>query len=241
MDVATLQRRLMALGLDTSGEDGIFGPRTRAAVLKALTDGPDWKLEQSDVEAAAAELRLPPALVWAVYDVESTGASFIEGRPTILFEPHRFSRATDHRYDATHPRISSLRWNRRLYPGSQSGRWEQLLDAVALDVDAGFASASYGGFQILGENHLVCGAATPWSFAWQQAQTESDQLNAFLFFISSKRVDDRKLVDWLRGGRFDRFAEGYNGTAYRENQYDLRLARAAQRRGVTDPSKERRA
>ena len=157
--------------------------------------------------------------------MESTGSAFIEGRPTILFEPHRFSKATGHRYDASHPRLSSRFWNKALYPKGQAARYQQLVDAVALDVDAGFASASYGGFQILGENYAVCGAPDPWAFAWRQAQTEGDQLEAFAMF-----VEGNGLKGALQRGDWAAFAKGYNGTAYRANRYDERLRAAYQRR-----------
>lgn len=228
MDVATLQRRLTAHACYSGAIDGDYGPMTRAAVLKAMTDGPDHKLTAHDVTSAAVRLDVDAAKVWTVWDVEASASPFIAGRPTILFEPHRFSKATGHRFDASHPRISSRKWNKRLYPGSQSGRWEQLLDAVGLDVDAGFASASYGGFQILGENFAVCGATSPWSFAWRQAQTEGDQLEAFVLF-----VEERGLKGPLQRGDWAAFARGYNGTGYRANRYDERLAAAyAQRRAA---------
>ncbi|KTF70685.1 N-acetylmuramidase family protein [Sphingomonas sp. HT-1] len=225
MDMTTLRRRLVALGYQPSAEGAPFGAADRAAILSALTDGPDYKLGADDIEDAADQLRVDPAAIWAVWDVEASGAAFTDGRPTILFEPHRFSRATGHRYDASHPAISSRNWNRKLYPARQVGRWGQLLDAVALDVDAGFASASYGGFQILGENHAICGAVTPWAFAWQQSQTEADQLAAFLRFVEGKG-----LAAALRRHDWAAFAKGYNGTAFRENRYDERLAAAYARR-----------
>lgn len=222
-----LQRRLARLGHYEGAIDGIFGPRSKSAVIATLTDGPDHPLTAHDVVEAAARLKVEPAKVWTVYDVEASGSAFISGRPTILFEPHRFSRATGHRYDASHPRLSSRSWNRTLYPVGQAARYQQLVDAVALDVDAGFASASYGGFQILGENFAVCGAPDPWSFAWRQAQTEGDQLEAFVLFI-----EGRGLASALRRGDWAAFAKGYNGTAYRANKYDERLAAAYDRRKV---------
>lgn len=227
MDVATLQRRLVALGLAPGDVDGVWGPKTRSAVLKALTDGPDYKLTEEDIAGGAARLAVDDAKIWTVWDVEAAASPFIDGRPTILFEPHRFSRATGHRFDKSHPRLSSRAWNKSLYPGSQARRWEQLLDAVGLDVDAGFASASYGGFQILGENFAVCGAPSPWSFAWRQAQTEGDQLEAFILF-----VEGNGLKRALQRGDWAAFAKGYNGTAYRVNRYDERLAQAYARRSA---------
>ena len=73
----------------------------------------------------------------------------------------------------------------------------------------------------------MCAAATSWSFAWQQSQTEGDQLAAFVMFVEGrglKRALQRR--DWAA------FAKGYNGTAYRENRYDERLAAAYARRAA---------
>lgn len=221
MNHAGLQERLNELGADLK-IDGAFGPITRAATLKALTDGPDYRITDADVQAAADELQVSPIKVWVLHDVESTGNPFTNGRPTILPEPHRFSRATGHRYDSSHPKISSRTWNRNLYPVGQNARWDMLLDMVALNVDAGFASASYGGFQILGENCLRCGASSPWAFAWRQSQTEADQLAAFVAFIKS----DGTLWNALKRGAWATVARLYNGTAYAANKYDVRLAQA---------------
>ncbi|RSV44427.1 DUF3380 domain-containing protein [Sphingomonas sp. ABOLE] len=225
MDMTTLRRRLVALGYQPAAEGMPFGAADREAILAALKDGPDYELDEHDIEDVADQLKVDPATVWAVWDVEASGTPFIDGRPTILFEPHRFSRATGHRFDASHPTISSRTWNRKLYPGSQIGRWQQLLEAVSLDVDAGFASASYGGFQILGENYEICGAISPWAFALQQSQTEADQLAAFLKF-----VEGRGLAAALRARDWAKFAAGYNGTAFALNAYDTRLAAAYAKR-----------
>ena len=225
MNHKQLQQRLAALGHYDGAIDGIFGPKSKGAVIAALTNGPDYPLTDHDVAHAAASLGVDPAKVWAVYEVESSGSPFIDGRPTILFEPHRFAKATGQRYNASHPNLSSRFWNKALYPRGQAARYQQLVDAVALDVDAGFASASYGGFQILGENYAVCDAADPWSFAWRQAQTEGDQLYAFTLF-----VEGNGLKGALQRGDWAGFAKGYNGTAFRANKYDERLAAAYARR-----------
>ena len=225
MDHFDLQRSLARMGYYQGKIDGIYGPMERTAVLSALTDGPDYELTGADVLRAGRSMQVEPAKIWAVWDVEAAGDAFVNGRPTILFEPHRFSRATGGEFDKSHPRISSAKWNRKLYPASQDGRYAQLLDAVGLDVDAGFASASYGGFQILGENYAICDAASPWAFAWRQAQTEGDQLDAFCRFVTRNG-----LLPALRAGDWSAFAAGYNGTAFRQNSYDTKLAQAYARR-----------
>jgi len=219
MNVLQLQTSLQELGCYMGPLDGKPGQLTKDAIFAALTNGPDYLLEVADAEEAARELRVDTASVWTLYDTESSGQSFIEGRPAILFEPHRFSRATGHRYDASNPRISYRNWDRSKYPRSQQARYDQLVEAVCLDVDAGFASCSYGGFQILGENFKRCDAVSPWAFAWRQAQTEADQLYAFIKFVSSDAV----LLKAIRAKDWDKVAERYNGTGWRLNDYGNKL------------------
>lgn len=225
MDVATLQRRMVALGYPLM-IDGQYGPRTRAAVLAALTDPPDTPVVAADIVGLAEQWEVEPAALWAVRDVEAAGAGFFDGRPKLLFEPHRFSRATAHRFDAQHPNVSYRSWDRTRYPGTQRARYEQLLDAVALDVDAGFASASYGAFQILGENWKVCAEESPLDFALSEARGELGQLRHFTRFCASNC-----LVPPLRRKDWATFARGYNGTAYKVNRYDEKLAAAYRARG----------
>ncbi len=224
MDVAALQTRLVSCGYSIR-IDGDYGPATRAALLAAMTDPPDRRISPNDVTMVAASWSVDPAAVWAVRDVEASGSPFIDGRPTILFEPHRFSRSTGRRFDASHPRVSYRAWDPSRYPGSQLLRYGQLLDAIGLDVDAGFASASYGAFQVLGENYRACGERDPFAFALAEAQGEDRQLQHFARFVESKG-----LVPALRRGDWAAFALGYNGTAYRVNRYDDRLAKAFNKR-----------
>ena len=220
MDIAMLQRRLVARGYALS-IDGAYGPKTRAAVLAAMTDPVDRAITDADVKALAESWQVEPATIYAVREVEASGAPFIAGRPPILFEPHRFSRATGRRYDGSHPSFSYRDWNPKKYPASQDARYGQLLDAIALDPDAAFASASYGAFQILGENFEVCQETDPCAFAFAEAMGEDAQLKHFARFCASNQ-----LVPALRRHDWATFAKGYNGTAYKANRYDERLAAA---------------
>lgn len=225
MDIASLQRRLVACGYPLA-IDGAYGPKTRAAVLAALTDPADTPIQAADIKGLAEQWDIDPAALWAVRDVEASGAAFEAGRPKILFEPHRFSRATGHRFDESHPWISYRSWDKRRYPRTQDARYEQLLDAIGLDVDAGFASASYGAFQILGENWRLCGEDSPFDFALTEARGELGQLRHFTRFCAGAG-----LVPALRRKDWAAFARGYNGTAYKANRYDTRLAAAYRARG----------
>ena len=224
MNAKELQLALNKVGYKIAA-DGIFGPASRKALLDAITDGPDTPLSNQDVKDAADLLNVNTAKVWTVWDVEASGDPFIGGRPTILFEPHVFSRLTAHKYDASHPKISSRSWNKKLYPGSQEGRYNQLLQATTLNVDAGLSSASYGGFQILGSNFKVCGYSSPWEFVYSQSRNERNQLIAFVNFVKGNNLDRA-----LQKGDWAAFARGYNGTAYKQNKYDQRLAAAYAKR-----------
>lgn len=219
MSLKSLQLRLAELGYEPGAADGIWGPKTERAVIRAMTEGPDTPLTDADFVASAGRLGCPVSHIRAVSMVESTGRAFIDGRPAILFERHRFSRATGGRFDRSHPAISWPTWEPRSYPASQTARYGQLVAAVGLDVDAGFASASYGRFQILGENFAACGHQSPFAFALAMAQGEPEQLLAFERFIVS-----RGLLRALQRGDWATFARGYNGTAYKKNRYDAKLA-----------------
>lgn len=224
MNHAELQDRLIGSGRMApipTAQRGIYGPKTQAAVMLAMTDGPDTKLSDADFAHAATLLQVPVARIKAVKAVEASGQGFsADGRPIILFEPHRFSRATKGRFDRIAPSVSYPTWDRSKYPKTQDGRYAQLVQAVGLDVDAGFASASYGLFQILGENYRVCGYDSPFDFAVSQARDERWQLTSFASFLRASPA----MLDALRRGDWAEFARRYNGPAYRENHYDVRLA-----------------
>jgi hypothetical protein len=225
MTAKELQQKLADLGVYKGAVDGKFGPASKAALLLAFTDGVDAKLTHTDVEMAAKALGVNAAKIWTVWDVEASANPFIDGRPTILFEPHVFSRLTDHKFDASDPDISSRKWNKKLYAGSQMGRYNQLLKATALDADAGLSAASYGGFQILGSNFKVCGYDSPWDFVYSQSRGEKEQLLAFIGFVTGNGLKSA-----LQKGDWAAFAKGYNGSAYRENKYDEKLAAAYAKR-----------
>jgi hypothetical protein len=222
-DLSNLQLYLKDTGRYTGLVDGKYGGITKQAILTAMEDGPDTELTAKNYADCANRLGVKAAYIYAFAEVEANGAGFENHVPKILFEPHIFSKLTQHKFDATNPRISHPKWSRD-YPPRIDDRYAQLLEAVGLDAWAAFASASYGKFQILGENHALCGFDTPWSFAFAQAYDENTQLKAFENFIRKAGI-----LPALKLGLWETVASEYNGTSYRSNRYDEKLQAAAKR------------
>lgn len=208
MTLSEVQAELARAGLYTARVDGLWGPRTEAAMQQALT-GSGARLTAADVQEAADLLRCTPAHVWAVCDVEAgPGGGFDKAtkRPLILYEPHIFSRLTKRRFDASHPEVSYREWRTRPYPKGQGERYEQLFTAMKLDPGAALESASWGLFQIMGMNSALCGYSDPLSFARDHAKGEREHLVAFCRFMGA-----RGIADDLRRGDWDAVARVYNG------------------------------
>lgn len=182
-------------------------------------------LGAQDYADAATALGCDVATVKAVRDVESNGKGFgADGRPIILFEPHIFSRLTQHRFDDTHGGVSYSKWGAKPYPAGQGARWEQLQYAAKLDAPAAYQSASYGLFQIMGFNFKACGYASVEAFFHAMHLNEREHLMAFVAFVKTNNLDGA-----LRVRLWDAFAKGYNGTSYAKHGYHTKLAAAYDR------------
>lgn len=224
MTAADLQAELRRLGTYAGAVDGRFGPLSRAALIAALEAGPDTPTGPEDWRRAAVALGVDVPTIRAVAAVEAAGAGFEAGKPKILPEPHRFHRLTGGRFGGTHPELSYASWGFRPYPRAAAERYERLARMVALDVDAGLKAVSWGAFQILGENHALCGYLTPWAMALDLSLTEGDQVDAFVSFVKARGLDKA-----LRARDWTAFARGYNGPAFRANRYDEKLRAAYDR------------
>lgn len=180
--------------------------------------GPATGLDDTAIEAAAAAIGCEVAAVRAVIDVESRGGFLADGRPKILFERHYFSRLTKRRYDSSHPHIANPAWG-----GYKGGalEYERLGEAIRLDRDAALRSASWGAFQIMGDNCTLCGFASAEDFVAAMVSGAPAQLDAFVTFIRRTGLSDELVrADWAG------FARRYNGPAYKANKYDEELGAA---------------
>lgn len=200
---------------------------------------------------AAKMLGVKESYVRAIAEVESAGASFLkDGRVKILFERHKFykylkealKKPEVRKHVAQHLGIpeptgvgagdslliliaakyenicSSKRGG---YKGNEA-EWGRLNLAMDLDVEAAAMSASYGGYQLMGFNYHYCGYKTAKEMMIDLAKSESKQFLAAITFIKN----NPHIHNALKKGDWAKFAEGYNGPSYKENQYDVKLSKA---------------
>lgn len=146
-------------------------------------------------QKAGARYDLEPAIIRAVFTVESAGRSFrADGTVERRYEPHHF-------------------------PGSGITNWRVSLALKFADREARFASAyarnpelamrasSWGGPQIMGFNHKAAGFGSARAMVEAMAADEQQHLDAFMALIS-----DWGLITRLRAHDWHGFAVRYNGS-----------------------------
>ena len=175
---------------------------------------------------SAALIGVDPATIKAVAEVESSGDGFLPtGHPKILFEPHVFwaelkKRGKDPKTITVASDILYEKWTTGKY-GKTSAQPERLKRAIAINKDAALSSASWGKFQIMGYNWQLAGFATLDAFVAAMHIDEDQHLHAFINFVKNKG-----LVQFLVTKNWPKFSEGYNGSGYKQNKYDEKLADA---------------
>lgn len=247
-DVTRLQRQLVNAG-HTLTIDGIYGEQTTTAVAKqqrthglvvdgiygpktalTLTNGAHTStlLTQRDLQAAADRLGVPVAAIMAVSSVESAGTGFQNGRPRILFERHVFRQRLEKAglpaselklLEAKHPNLVNKQ------PGGYQGgslEWQRLDSAKRIHVNAAHESASWGLYQIMGYHWQHLGYTSAAEFVERMHQGEYQHLDAFVRFIEA----DKALLKALQQQKWADFAKRYNGPAYAQNLYDVKMERA---------------
>lgn len=228
--ITTFQRRIMHMPF----ADGIVEPRSATFQQLAMTTGQrlmagaagglrlpyrtgDAKLAEDDYKSAADELCCEVRAIKAVTAVEAPRGAYDEfGRPTILFERHLFHRFTAGRHDRFAPDISNA--NRGGY-GKYAAQYDRLQRAYQLDATAALRAASWGAFQILGDNYAQAGFGTVDLFVTAMCQSIQQQLRAFVAFIKFNAT----LTQAIQNRNWATFARIYNGPAYKDNRYDTNL------------------
>ncbi len=208
--------------------DGIVGPKTEHALAHGNNDTSKL-LKQSDIIAAAQELKCSPAAVMAVNQVESRGHGFLDdGRPVILFERHiMHRRMLLNGVEANVVELAAHQWPDLVNttPGGyvgMSGEHTRLEHAITIHRASALESCSWGQFQIMGMHWAHLGYDSIDSFVTEMSQSEATQLSAFVTFIQA----DRDLFNALQHHDWRTFARRYNGPAYAKNRYDTKLETA---------------
>lgn len=194
--------------------------------LPSVDNNTNKKLQKQDIINVANNLGIEPAALKSVIDVEARSSGFdSQGRPTILFERHKF-------WDEL-GKVNYFTWRQKFYEqypdicNPKSGgynerdQYEKLRIASELHWEAAHKSASYGLGQIMGFNFESLGYKTLKEFVDAMYESEAKQLEAMARFLKvNNLIPKLKSHDWAG------FARGYNGSAYKKNNYDVKLANA---------------
>ncbi|MFW2000711.1 N-acetylmuramidase domain-containing protein [Acinetobacter ursingii] len=210
--------------------DGKVGDKTRAALLDQNISK---LLKDSDYTAAAARLKVSELAIRVFGAVEGRGVGFLKnGKPKILFERHRMyaylrlkkGSVFANKMAVERPNIVNKKSGG--YQGNEA-EYVRLELAKQIDVECALMSASWGQFQIMGENWKELGYTSAQDFVDQQFASESYQLEAFIRFIEWKTgiIDDKKvaLIDALRAENWDAVFTLYNGPNYKKLGYQAKF------------------
>ena len=216
--------------------DGEVGVKTWTVLLSKTNPGDafgDKFLGEQDLIDFAETYQLELPAVKAVNEVESSGKGFlIDGRPKILFEGHVFWRQLKSMgikpEDLSNPINESVlypKWTKKYYL-SGTREYERLELALSISDDprlkeAALGSASWGSFQIMGYHATNLGYSSVSAFVEEMKVHERNHLQAFGRFIKFYGC-----LAFLKSLEWAKFAKCYNGSAFAENKYDLKLAKA---------------
>ena len=190
------------------------------------------RLIDEDFTQVAELLGCEPAALKAVEPgaTGGRGGFFSPGRPAILFEGHIFWTQLKKRgsnpedYVKGNENILYPKWEKGHYKGG-IGEYDRLEQARKINREAADASASWGMFQIMGFNYAACGEESIESFVRSMCESEFKQLLLTANFIkkNSQMLQALQARDWAV------FAKCYNGPAYAQNRYDVKLEAAYQK------------
>jgi hypothetical protein len=211
--------------------DGVVGPKTWTIIAEKSKPVIPTPQAESDIQKAAKKIGCEVAVIKAVNAVESGGRrGFLSnGELIILFEGHVFWRELKKlgldpiQLSKGNKDILYQTWTKAHYKGGLLEH-DRLKRAIQINKNAALASASWGKFQIMGNNFKACGFNNAQDFVNFNKQSEENQLLCFVEFVISMGLKDAlKTKNWRA------FARGYNGAGYEKNEYHIKLANAYKR------------
>lgn len=248
-DVSELQYLLTAAGFKVEC-DGWFGESTHAALLKyqaasgLVIDGvagkktiatlrngkrPAHLLSDADMHSAALQLDVPVSSIRAINAVESRGEGFLEnGRAVILFERHKmyqFLKEAGLNADALAEKYPNLVHPTRGGYSGGTAEWLRFDMAMQIHAESAIKATSWGLFQVMGMHWQALGYESAEHMKQAMGESEGQQLDAFVRFVKSEEA----LLKAVKAKKWAEVARLYNGPAYKDNLYDVKLARAAEK------------
>lgn len=191
------------------------------------------RLTDTDLPRIGSTIGVGEDVLHAIIDVEAPCSGFDDqGRPRILFEPHIFYRelgAGPRRDAAVKMGLAYANWKSGAY-GPESGQYAKLERAMTIGADAALRSCSWGRAQMMGFNCAAVGFVSARAMVDAFMQDEASHIEAMVAFIAGKpkalaaikRID--KLTRPSTPDDWRPLAEGYNGAAYAQNNYHVKLA-----------------
>ncbi|GAA4349853.1 hypothetical protein GCM10023185_06910 [Hymenobacter saemangeumensis] len=199
------------------------------------------RLTPAQIDATSLAAGFEPRAVRAVLQVECGGTGYApNGWLLIQFEPSWFRRqlppvitarikqavaAEAAKKELTEAEVALLKdWRTTQANGVEGQLRERMAFDAACRIDkrAALLSTSWGLPQMMGFNHRACGFATVEDMVEAFRQSEANQLAGMLRFIKSKPA----LAAALKAKDWGVLAYHYNGPAYKQFNYDRRLATA---------------
>lgn len=179
------------------------------------------RLDDLDLPRIGARIGVGEDEIHAVLEVEAAGSGFdSQGRVKALYEPHKAYALSSGmtRDKLVKAGLAYPKWGQQPYPKDS---YPRILAACAIDETIALKSTSFGLGQIMGFNCVAAGFDSPQAMVRAFADDEENHLDAMVSFIIANGLDDEiRRHDWAG------FARGYNGSGYKANDYDGKLARA---------------
>lgn len=199
-------------------------------------------IDMSDFCEVSAQNKLNIAAIRAIDEIESAGSGFLSSslRPKILFEGHYFYKLAARlglaeKFRKAEPTICYPTWTKAHYLGRE-GEYGRLAKATELchkfEISDSIAlrSASWGRYQIMGENFRDAGFDDVEDFVEAHFQDEDNHLEAFIIYLKNAfLMDDLQNLPKNPAKYAQIIASGYNGPGYRRNAYDTKLVAAFRR------------
>jgi hypothetical protein len=233
-----LQRYLNGFG-EQLIEDGAVGPATLAAIGRVFANRNAAAVTDADIAGIARQLGCEPVQLKAVAKVESSRGGYQEdGRPKILFERHWLRRRIGKVLGAisvaghflAHPTPGGYTLDADR--DGKNDSWEKLEEACKVDPVAAFESCSWGKFQIMGGHWKALGYPDVFDFTRSMVVSEAGHYRALAAFIRANRLEGALRRISVRPTDNEAFAAGYNGKAFRKNNYHVKLAAAMRELGA---------